>query len=154
LNVVGENAGEIEQGGNIGGDQVRRPLLMTLFCGIVTGSVACFLYSADVQFTFDNRTGSLLCLYASPEDASTGRCLNELEARDHDRKLIVGCGDGPQADSAPISVIMTVGPGGREIYNRTAECQVWQDLDRAFVIEQRGDEFSVTGPLPGVSPNP
>jgi len=125
-----------------------RTILTTIVCGILGASIACFLTSEEVRFTFDNRTGSLLCVYANPGDASADRCLNDVEPQDHDRDWIVGCGDGPHADNARIWVILTDGPGGREIYNRTEECRVWQDSDRSFTIEKSGDEMFVTDPLP------
>ncbi|MCH7999575.1 MAG: hypothetical protein IIA91_08870 [Chloroflexi bacterium] len=65
-----------------------------------------------------------------------------------------GCGDGPGAEKARITVILTVKEGGRQIYNRTAECRVWQDSDRIFVIEREGDEFIVTDSLQYAKPSP
>jgi hypothetical protein len=127
---------------------MRYSAILMLIIGTAVVSAACFLYSADVQFGFDNRTDSTLCLFPSPEDAATGRCLNGLKPEDYDRKRTVGCGDGPHADSALVSVVITVDPRGHEIYSRTEECRLWNDSDRRFIIEQRGDDFVVTDPLP------
>ena len=126
---------------------MRRGLFITLCIVIFVASTACFLKNVDVQFTFDNRTGSLLCSYRSPGLASSGRCLNDIDTL-AETAWIVGCGDGPGVEKNPITVVLTVKQGGRQIYNRTAECRVWQDSDRIFVIEQRGDEFVVTDSLP------
>jgi len=132
---------------------LRRGVFITLCIVIFVASTACFLKNVDVQFTFDNRTGSLLCYYSSPEVASTGRCLNEVDTL-AETTYIDGCGDGSGVEKNPISVILTVKQGGRQIYNRTAECRVWQDSDRTFVIEQRGADFVVTDPFTGAPPSP
>ena len=122
-------------------------VFIALLIAIFAVSTACWLKHESVQFTFDNRTGSLLCSYPSQPDASSARCLSEIDPL-AETTLGRGCGDGPGAEKARIPVILTVKQGGRQIYNRTAECRVWQDSDRTFVIEQRGDEFVVTDSLP------
>jgi hypothetical protein len=126
---------------------LRRGLFITLCIVIFVASTACWFKNVDVQFTFDNRTGSLLCFYPSPADASPGRCSSEIDTMAETIRT-VGCGDGPGVEKNPITVVLTVKQGGRQIYNRTAECRVWQDSDRTFVIEQRGGEFFVADSLP------
>ena len=130
-----------------------RGVFITLWIMILAVSTACWLKSEDVQFTYDNRTGSLLCSYGSPESASSGRCLTDIDALAK-TTWGRGCGDGPGAENAQITVILTVKQGGRQIYNRTAECRVWQDSDRTFVIEQEGGALVVTDSLPDTTPSP
>ena len=120
---------------------------------ILAVSTACGLNHEKVKFTFDNRTDSPLCYEPSPEDASDGRCLQEVKPL-AETVWRPGCGYGEDADKIPVTVVLTVREGGHQIYNRTAECRLWQDSDRTFVIEQRGDEFIVTDSLPDGSPTP
>jgi hypothetical protein len=126
---------------------MRRGAFITLWIVILAASTACWLKSEDVHFTFDNRTDSLLCYYLSPEAASAARCQQEVGPQ-AETAWTPGCGSGPGVEKNPITVVLTVKQGGRQIYNRTAECRVWQDSDRTFVIEQRGDELVVTDSLP------
>ena len=126
---------------------VRRGLFITFLIAILAVSTACWLKHESLQFNYDNRTGSLLCSYGSPADAASGRCLADIDPL-AEKTWGRGCGDGPGAEKARITVIITVKEGGRQIYNRTAECRVWQDSDRTFVIEQRGGEFLVADSLP------
>lgn len=128
---------------------MKRVVFVALLVGIVAVAVStgCSWFKhEEVQFTFENRTGSALCLYGSQNDASSGECLDDVQPRDDDRPLIYGCGDGPGVENNPITVVITVRETGREIYDRTALCRVWQDSERTFIIEQRGDEFVVTEP--------
>jgi hypothetical protein len=112
----------------------------------ITLALACGQEHAEVTFDFNNRTDSTLCVYSSPEGASAAACRGELRPMERVSDK-VGCAYGPNADRAPLTVIITAGRQGSEIYNRTAECRVWQKSERTFVIEQRGDEFVVTDPL-------
>lgn len=133
-----------------------RPILVALLLGciiIFAALTACWLKSEDVRFTFDNRTDSLLCYYLSPEAASSARRLQEVKPL-AETAWTPGCGSGPGVEKNPITVVLTVKQGGRQIYNRTAECRVWQNSDRTFVIEQEGDEFIVTDSLQDASPSP
>ena len=114
---------------------------------------ACWFISEDVEFSLDNRTDSVLCAYPTREDASAGRCNNEVEPESN-KAWLVGCGDGPGADTVPVTVVLTVKEGQRQIYNRTEECRTWQESDGTFVIEQRGDELVVTDPLSDATPSP
>ncbi len=132
---------------------LRRGVFITLCIVIFVASTACSLSNEDVLFTFDNRTDSLLCYAPSPEGASDPRCLQEVKPR-AETAWRPGCGSGPGVKKNLITVVLTVKQGGRQIYNRTAECRVWQDSDRTFVIEQEGEEFIVTDSLPDGSPDP
>lgn len=103
-----------------------------------------------VRFTYDNRTDAVLCPYPSANDAAAARCLIELEPR-AEAEWERGCaGDANQ----PITVIIAVKEGGKQVYSRTATCGEWLDTDRRFVIEQEGDEFIVTDSLPASIPSP
>ncbi len=128
-------------------------VFIALIVGVVAVSTACWLNSEDVLFTFDNRTDSPLCYDLSPEDASGGRCSQEVKPL-AETAWHPGCGSGPGVKKNPITVVLTIKQGGRQIYNRTAECRVWQDSDRTFVIEQRGGDFVVTDPFTDAPPTP
>ena len=132
---------------------MRRGVFITLWIVILAVSTACWLNNEDVLFTFDNRTDSLLCYAPSPEGASDPRCLQEVKPR-AETAWRPGCGSGPGVKKNPITVVLTVKQGGRHIYNRTAECRVWQDSDRTFVIEERGGDFVVTDPFTDAPPSP
>ncbi len=131
----------------------RYGVFIALLAGGVALSTACSVSNEDVLFTFDNRTDSLLCYAPSPEDASDPRCLQEVKPR-AETEWQPGCGSGPGVKKNLVTVVLTVRQGGRHIYNRTAECRVWQDSDRSFVIEQRGDDFVVTDPFTDAPPTP
>jgi hypothetical protein len=121
---------------------------LALVVGIAAVCAACSsLNHESVQFRVDNRTESVVCLYPSVPDAAGGRCLMEVKPGT-DAGWGLGCAYGKNADEAPVTVAITVKEGGRPIYDRTAECLVWQRSERRFIIEQRGDEFVVTDPLP------
>jgi hypothetical protein len=124
-----------------------RLILLALLIATVAVSTACFLNQEEVDFTFDNRSDSLLCFFRYDADAAAGGCPQEVKplARTSWRP---GCGKGPDADELPLTVILTVAEDGHRIYDKTAECRLWQDSDRRFIIEQRGDDFVVTDPLP------
>jgi hypothetical protein len=123
------------------------PLISTILV-----SSGCGPNHEEVRLTFDNHTDSPLCFYRYPEDIAGG-CRQEVEPLTN-TAWRPGCGYGEEADRAPLTVLLTVREGGRQIYNRTAECRVWQNSDRKFVIERRGDEFVVTDSLPDAKSSP
>lgn len=128
-------------------DSVRCVLRASMILSLVvllTG-VACNLNREEVDFTFDNRTDALLCFERSEKDAASGGCPQEIKPRAK-TSWLPGCGYGGEAEKLPLTVIVIVEEGGHRIYDRTLECRVWQDSDRTFVIEQRGQEFVVTAP--------
>jgi hypothetical protein len=137
-----------------------RAILLTLLIGIAAVSAACWPdwllgRHDEVEFTFDNRTDSLLCVYPYPDDASAGRCLAEVRPR-AETGWTPGCAYGTrgEVDRSPVTVVLTLKEGGRQIYQRTASCRTWNETDRKFVIEQRGDEFSITDPLQDATSGP
>ena len=99
---------------------------------------------ADVGFTFDNRTDTVLCEYPSPQDAAGASCLVALDPRAETK----GGRDCDGKGERPVSVIITVKDGGDQIYSRTASCGEWNDTDRRFVIEQDGSSFLVSDSFP------
>lgn len=99
-----------------------------------------------VKFTVENHSDSLVCLYPDVETSEAGRCLKPVKAGTSDGWEL-GCAYGAGADKAPVTVVITIKETGQRVYNKTAECRVWQASDRRFVIEQRGDEFIVNDPL-------
>jgi len=131
----------------------RQSTFLIVLITILVAATGCFLDRAEVRFTFDNRTDSLICYYLGPGAAAAGQCDQEIKplAKTAWRP---GCGYGAHPEKLPLAVILTVAEGGRRIYDRTAECRVWQDSDRTFTIEQRGDEFLVTDSLPHDTSSP
>jgi len=107
----------------------------------------------EVEFTFDNRTDALLCFDSSAKDASEAECSAEVRPLKK-TTWVPGCGYGTEADKIPLTVVLTVKEGGRQIYQRTEECRIWQKSSRKFIIEQRGEDFVVTDPLTGTTPSP
>lgn len=109
-------------------------------------------YNGDVKFSFDNRTGSILCKAPASPD---GRCFSAIKPLAI-TKWRQGCASGlkKEVDKAPLTVVLTVKESGREIYKRTASCKDWNATDRKFVIEQQGDKFIVTDSLSGSTPGP
>jgi hypothetical protein len=130
----------------------RSAVLIALLVGIAVFSPACFT-GEHVQFSFDNQTDSVLCLYPYPEDAAAGRCLNEVKPHTTVEGS-TGCGEYSGAERNLIPVIVTVKEEGRQIYQRIEECRTWQASDGKFVIQQRGDDFVVTDPLADATPSP
>lgn len=121
--------------------------------GMLLIGTGCSSNHETVQFEIDNQTDSLVCLYPSRPDAAGGRCLKEAEPG-RKKAWGLGCAYGKEADKAPLTIVMTVKERGRRIYDRTEECRVWQNSERTFVIEQRGEEFVVVDPLPDSTSSP
>ena len=113
-------------------------------------ALACYVVPSQptVEFSFENRTETLLCEYPSTEDAAGGRCLAEVPPGAV-TKWEQGCGYGDRPQQAPITVVLTVRESAERIYARTATCEAWLATDREFVIEQDGDEFLVVDSLSG-----
>ena len=125
-------------------------VLIALLVGIVIIFAACH---EDVKLSFDNRTEALLCFYSSTKYASEAECLDEVKPL-KETTSVPGCGYGTDADKIPLTVVLTVKDGGRQIYQRTEECRIWQKSSRKFVIQQSGDDFVVTDPLAATTPSP
>jgi hypothetical protein len=123
-------------------------MMRSVFIGLLLGSIivfaACWYNDNDVKLTFVNSSDSLLCFNLSSSAAATGDFCDEVKPRGT-TAWIPGC--SPSGDQ-PITVVLTVGPRGREIYNRTATCNEWEDALATFIIKQSGDEFFVADSLP------
>ncbi len=124
--------------------------LTALLIGISLISAGCIFNHAEVSLSFDNRTDAPLCFYLSPQDASAGKCNQELKPMAKTR-WTPGCAYGPDADEVPLTVVIQT-PAGRQLYDRTEECRVWQNSDRTFIIEQRDKDFVVTDSLTETTP--
>lgn len=123
--------------------------------GLALLAAACWIVPKheSVKLTFDNRTDSLICNHLSEESAVFGSCNQKIEPMATTASQ-PGCGYGAGAEKLSLTVILRVEEEGRQIYERTEECQTWQASDGTFVIEQRGDEFVVTDPLTEAAPSP
>ena len=121
-----------------------RSVFITLLLGSIIVFAACWLSENDVKLTFINSSDSLLCFNLSSSAAATGDFCGEVKPRGT-TAWIPGC--SPSGDQ-PITVVLTVGPGGREVYNRTATCNEWEDALATFIIKQSGDELVVSDSLP------
>ncbi len=122
--------------------------MRSVFIALLLGSIivlsACWLNENEVKMTFVNSSDSLLCFNLSSSSAATGDFCGEVKARG---KSVWRPGCSPSGDQL-ITVVLTVGPGGREIYNRTATCNEWEDALATFIIKQSGDELVVSDSLP------
>src|SRR5438552_1981666 len=109
-------------------------------------SLACSFKTDRVQLTFDNRTNSRLCYYPSSEDAAIPNCDAPIRPMDK-TGYGPGCGYGSsdEIEANPLTVIITQGKGGPNIYNKTATCRTWKDSNRTLVIEQDDAKLLVTG---------
>ena len=121
-----------------------RPILVALLLGSVIVFTACWLSDNDVKLTFVNSSDSLLCFRLSSAGAARVDFCDEVKPRGT-TAWIPGC--SPSGDQL-ITVVLTVGQGGREVYNRTATCNQWEDALATFIIKQSGDELVVTDSLP------
>ncbi len=120
-----------------------RLVLIALLLGSIIVFAACWLNDNDVKLTFVNSSDSLLCFRMSSAGAAPVDFCDEVKPRGT-TAWIPGC--SPSGDQ-PITVVLTVGQGGREIYNRTSTCNEWEESGAKFTIEQRGDELVVTDSL-------
>ncbi len=128
---------------------MRRGVFITLLLGWVIVSAAC-LNERDIKMTFVNSSDSLLCFDVSSADAAAGGPCAEVKPRGTS-VWRPGCS---QSGEEPLTVVLSVPPGGREIYNRTATCNEWENALATFIIKQGGDELVVTDSLPDGSPSP
>ncbi len=128
-----------------------RSILIALLLGSVIVFAACWLIDGNtVKMTFVNDSDALLCFNLSSSAAATGDLCGEVKARD---TSVWRPGCSPSGEH-PITVVLSVGPGGREIYNRTATCNEWEESGAKFTIEQRGDELVITDSLQDATPSP
>lgn len=128
-----------------------RPALVALLlsCSLVFSACGGSLFSENtVKMTFANESDSLLCFNLSSAGAARADYCDEIKPNGTS-VWRPGC---DKAGKQPITVVLTLGPGGSEIYNRTAECNTWEESGAEFTIEARGDEFVVTDSLPDYLP--
>ncbi len=126
-----------------------RPILVALLLGWVIVSAAC-LDERTIKLTFVNSSDSLLCFNLSSAAAARGDTCGEVKPRG----TTVWRPECGQAGEQPLTVVLSVPPGGREIYNRTATCNEWEDAQATFIIKQRGGELVVADSLPDAITNP
>ena len=129
--------------------KVMRSILVALLLGCVIVFSACWVNENEVKLTFVNESDVGLCFNLSSSSVATGDFCGEVKARG---KSVWRPGCSPSGDQ-PITVVLSVGPGGREIYNRTATCNEWEESGAKFTIEQRGDELVVTDSLQDATPS-
>ena len=127
-----------------------RSVLVASLLGSTIVFSACWVNENEVKLTFVNESDVGLCFNLSSSSAATGDFCGEVKPRGT-TAWIPGC--SPSGDQL-ITVVLTVGQGGREIYNRTATCNEWEDALATFIIKQRGDELVVTDSLPDATPSP
>jgi len=122
-------------------------ILCALLVISIIAFVACFP-APPVKLTFVNQSDSLLCFDLSSAGAARDDICDKVKP--HARTVWrPECG---QAGKQPLTVVLTLGQGGTEVYNRTATCDEWKDSGGKFMIEQRGDGVIVTDSLPNASP--
>ena len=126
-----------------------RSILVALLLGCVIILAAC-LTENEVKMTFVNESDALLCFNLSSEYGASGDFCDEIKPR---ATSVCRPGCSPSGER-PVTVVLSVGQGGREIYNRTATCNEWKESGAKFTIEQRGDEFIVTDSLPDGTSSP
>ena len=128
-----------------------RSILIALLLGSVIVFAACWLIDGNtVKMTFVNDSDALLCFNLSSEYGASGDFCDEIKPR-ATSVWRPGCSTSGER---PVTVVLNAGPGGREVYNRTATCNEWEESGAKFTIEQRGDEFIVTDSLPDGTSSP
>ena len=127
-----------------------RSVFIALLLGSIIVFAACWLNDNDVKLTFVNSSDSLLCFNLSSTGAAKVDFCDEVEPRGTS-VWRPGCS---RPGEEPITVVLTVGQGRREIYNRTATCNEWKDALATFIIKQSGDDFVVSDSLPDGLPSP
>ena len=122
---------------------MRRGVIITLLIAILAVFAAC-LSENEVKMTFVNESDALLCFNLSSEYGASGDFCDKIKPR-ATSVWRPGCSTSGER---PVTVVLTVGPGGREVYNRTATCNEWEDALATFIIKQSGDELVVSDSLP------
>ena len=126
-----------------------RSILVALLLGCVIVFAAC-LRESKIKMPFVNESDSDLCFNLSLADATTFGFCNEVKPRG----TTVWRPECGQAGEQPLTVVLTGRPERRQIYNRTATCNEWEESGAKFTIEQRGDELVVTDSLQDATPSP
>ncbi len=134
------------------GPMVASLLLASLLAG------ACISNPEEVEMNFVNTSEVSLCFHPSSASgrvgeiadamdvAVGGRMCAEVKPRAASTQL-TGCGYGAAARTNLVTVRLTAGPGGTNIYERTAPCFEWQDAHATFIIKRTDGELRVTDSL-------
>ena len=96
------------------------------------------------RITFVNNTDSHICYYSDVISRVPENCL---EVKPGKKSVRISCSSGERVDTAGTTVVLTDGPGGREIYSKGALCTEWTESGGQIVIEQSGDGFVITDSL-------
>src|SRR3990172_6101301 len=113
-----------------------RPILIALLFGsAIVFAAACLIDGHTGKMTFINESDSLLCFDLSSAGAARGDICDEVKPHG----TTVWRPECGQAGKQPLTIVLTVGQGGPEVYNRTATCDEWEASGAKFNIEQRGD---------------
>jgi hypothetical protein len=128
---------------------MMRPILVALLLGCVIVFAAC-VRESTIKLTFVNESDSDMCFNLSSAAAARSDTCGEVKPSG----TTVWRPECGQAGEQPLTVVLSLDQGGREVYNRTATCNEWEESGAKFTIEQRGDELVVTDSLPDGSPTP
>jgi hypothetical protein len=106
----------------------------------------------EAKLTFENNTDSLICYFRGSTDPNADRC-NEVKPH-KEQVWRTPCTSAGRDESATTKVVLTLGSGGRPIYDRTARCEEWNDSGGRIVIDYRNNDFVVTDSLAQATPSP
>ena len=124
-----------------------RSILIALLLGCIIIFAAC-VREDTVKMTFVNESDALLCFNLSSAAAARGEYCDEIKPLATSVWRPECSWSGEQRHT----IVLSLGQGGREVYNRTATCNEWEESGAKFTIEQRGDELVVTDSLPDATP--
>ena len=127
-----------------------RSILVALLLGCVIVFAACWLVENRVKMTFVNDSDAPLCFNLSSAAAERGDTCSRVKPRG----TTVWSPECSSAGEEPLMVVLSLEQGGRDVYNRTATCNEWEEPGARFTIEQRGDEFIVMDSLPDGTSSP
>jgi hypothetical protein len=100
-----------------------------------------------IELTVNNNTDSSLCYYeVQPFEGFCPQVMPHLKA-----KFATACVRGGDTLTP---IVLTDGPGGREIYKAAATCRDWKQSGATITVEKPGGQFVVTDRLPEVTPSP
>ncbi len=123
-----------------------RAIIVAILIGFAFILAAC---DPSPEIIYDNQTEQTLCFYSSEKGPPTAslECGNAVKASQR-KSYLTGICRGDDVEW----VMLTVGPGGDQIYTKMATCEEW---DRATItIQERGGQFVVTDTLPLPTPTP
>ena len=127
------------------GSSVRRWAILVI--GAVSVLAACgFGERAEVVLSFANNSDSLICVYPDTPGLGASTCPEVRPGK----KGTWGSECVPDnLHLSPVTVVLTVGLGGKVIYKRTAMCSEWIESGAEIEIDQTDGKFVVTVSLPG-----